>query len=72
MELLRCSLQCSAQGHPFSNDTKGDIVPPDLHMLFFPWSETISLLSHTPLFSLEELRGLEHRIKQLQAIFNAL
>lgn len=57
---LRGSLQCSVEGHVFSNDKKGNVVPPNLHMLlFFPWSENISLLIHPPLFSLEKLRGLE-------------
>jgi len=65
-------LQCSGQGHLFSYDTKGNAVPPDLPMLFFPWSETMSLLIHPPLFTLEELRGLEKQIKELQVIFNAL
>lgn len=51
------------QAHLFSNDTKGNIVPLDLQMLFFSWNKTISLLIHPPLFSLEELRGLEHEIK---------
>lgn len=59
---FRLSLQCSVQAHLFSNDTKGNNVPLDLHMLFFSWNETISLLIHPPLFCIEEQIELKHEI----------